>query len=335
MLRQIEQAPYDVENTDYFRDLRRIVTSPIVEVPRSRLASDADRVATLAVADTTKADPTVLRRFVEAGGNLLLSDRALELLPELVGVPAGTVKQGFAYVGYSDLDRTHPWTRGLYQRARQMFDPVGLGYPLLMERDQYWPCDVTCEVSPTQNSAPIWTVDRAAWEAKGGRTIGTADPPADRKWGGEGTATTKTTIGTLPVGKGRVVIFGALLPQPTEAYSHWFGLDAYTVSVPGQQLLLRALTWERSGLKPLADRPCRSRLRFTLPLRDPRGAERLVSARVTVGGRRVRVVRRRGRLVAVIDLHGMEGRRVRVRISARTSRGRTLRAVKTYRPCGP
>ena len=38
--------------------------------------------------------------------------------------------------------------------------------------------------------------------------------------------------------KGRLVIFGGLLPQPTEDYPHWFGLDPYTLSVPGQQLLL-------------------------------------------------------------------------------------------------
>ena len=57
--------------------------------------------------------------------------------------------------------------------------------------------------------------------------------------------TDKTIIGTLPLGKGRVVIFGGLLPQPTEAYPHWFGLDAYTISIPGQQLLLHGLTWKR------------------------------------------------------------------------------------------
>jgi len=160
-------------------------------------------------------------------------------------LPNDAIKQGFAYVGYSDLDRSHPWTQGLYKRARQMFDPVGLGYPLLMERDQYWPCDASCDESITQNSSPMWTVDRAAWEGKGGTTIGTADPPDDRKQRYEGTATDKTIIGTLPLGKGRLVIFGGVLPQPTESYPHWFGLDAYTISIPGQQLLLHGLTWKR------------------------------------------------------------------------------------------
>jgi hypothetical protein len=81
--------------------------------------------------------------------------------------------------------------------------------------------------------------------------VGTADPPADRKSVEEGnTGQTvgkrdanqdKTEIGILPVGKGRIYIFGALLPQPTEEYPHWFGLNAYAVSDAGQTMLLRAL----------------------------------------------------------------------------------------------
>jgi hypothetical protein len=112
-----------------------------------------------------------------------------------------------------------------------------------MERDQYWPCDFRgeCDPSPTKNSAPIWSVQRAEWEEAGGITIGTVDPPQDRKGGAEGTDTTKTSIGILEQGDGRIVIFGALLPQPSEDYEHWFGLNPYTVTIAGQELLLRAL----------------------------------------------------------------------------------------------
>jgi hypothetical protein len=122
-----------------------------------------------------------------------------------------------------------------------MFDPIGIGYELLMERDQYWPCGNGCEKSPTKNSAPNWTIDRVEWERVGGETVGTADPPESRKGGAEGNETNKTNLGVLKLGKGQIVIFGALLPQPTEKYAHWFGLNAYSISIPGQQLLLRAL----------------------------------------------------------------------------------------------
>jgi hypothetical protein len=128
-----------------------------------------------------------------------------------------------------------------------MYDPVGIGYPLLMERDQYWPCDsitTTCERSPTKNSSPIWSVSRAAWEKAGGTTVGTVDPPSDRKGGAEGTDTNKTSIGVMKLGRGKIAIFGALLPRPTERFDHWFGLNPYTISIAGQTLLLRALGLE-------------------------------------------------------------------------------------------
>lgn len=330
----VTQTPYDVSNTDYFRDLRPIVSTPIVEVPAARVAAEAGSLDTLVVPDTTDVDAAALARFARRGGNVVLTDRALGLLPALVGVPADGVRRRHAYVGYSDLDRSHPWTQGLYKRARQMFDPVGLGLPLLMERDQYWPCSTTCDVSPTTNSAPIWSVARDAFAAAGGVTIGTADVREDRKSPGEGTATDRTTIGTVKLGEGRVVIFGGLLPTPSEAHDHWFGLDAYTVSIPGQQLLLAALRWD-DGAALAAPRRCQSRRRFVVSLPRSIGRRRVVRGRVTVDGRRVAVRRSRGRLVALVDLRHRERGKVTVRVTSITRSGQRRTDVRTFRTCTP
>ena len=238
---RVEQGHYDVSNTDYFRDLREIVSTPVVEVRPQALQRSLAKLDAFAVADTTLSDTKAVEDFVRSGGTLVLTDAALQMLPDLIGVADDTIEKGFAYVGYSDLDRSHPWTEGLYPRARQMFDPVGLGYPLLMERDQYWPCGTECEESPTRNSSPIWSIARAAWEEAGGVTVGSVDPPDSAKGGAEGTETAKTNIGFVELGEGRIAIFGALLPQPSEDHDHWFGLNGYTVSIPGQTLLLRAL----------------------------------------------------------------------------------------------
>ncbi len=239
----VHQRPYDVSNTDYFRDLRRIVSSPIEEVTDGDLGTRLDHLDTFVVADSTLGETPSLASFVRGGGTLVLTDSALRMVPHLVDVPSKAVQKGYAYVGYSDLDRSHPWTDGLYDRARQTYDPVGLGYPLLMERDQYWPCDFNgvCEKSPTENSSPIWSIARGAWEKAGGTTIGTVDPPKNRKRGAEGQNTNKTAIGELKLGKGRLVIFGALLPQASENADHWFGLNPYTITITGQTLFLRAL----------------------------------------------------------------------------------------------
>ena len=78
---------------------------------------------------------------------------------------------------------------------------------------------------------------------------------------------------------------------------------------------------------------CASRRRFTVRVREPRGRERVRSARVTVGGRRVRVVRRRGRFFAAVDLRGRPREVVRVLVVARTTRGRVVRETRAYRTC--
>lgn len=242
IVRQIEQGHYDVSNTDYFRDLRGLITSTPVEVRESELGS-IDRFDTFVVSDTTVGNVGALDSFVKSGGNLILTDSALKLLPELSKIDPKAIPRGFGYVGYSDLKRTHPLTHDLLVTARQTYDPTGLGYPLLMERDGYW-SDTGQGGSSTKNSAPIWAVDREAWENAGGTTIGTVDPPA-RKETTEGTGERFTNIGFLPANKGRIVIFGALLPQPTEQFSHWFGLNAYAVSAAGQTMFIRALDWKR------------------------------------------------------------------------------------------
>ena len=254
----LHQVPYDVANTDYFRDLDTLVDNPPVEVRANQLGGALKKLDRFAVADSTVADTKALGDFVKGGGDLILTDSALRMLPELTDIDKKEVKRNFAYVGYSDLDRSHPLTKGLLATAWQTFAPTPIGYPLLMERDSYWDSGTNNEdagdSSPTKNSAHIWTVTRDAWEAAGGETVGTADPPADRKSVEEGNNVDgagkrdadqdKTEIGILPVGKGRIFIFGALLPQPTEKYPHWFGLNAYSISTAGQTMLLRVMRGE-------------------------------------------------------------------------------------------
>jgi ABC-2 type transport system ATP-binding protein len=86
-----------------------------------------------------------------------------------------------------------------------------------------------------------------------------------------------------------------------------------------------------SSLLP-SSRRCLSGGRFTIRLRNPRGT-RLRSARLFVNGRRVAMQRRHGRLVGVARLRGRSGSRVRVRVVAKTAKGRTLRQTKRYRRC--
>jgi hypothetical protein len=116
-----------------------------------------------------------------------------------------------------------------------------------MSRDAYWSCDSSgpCQ-SGTQNNAPIWTVPTAEIkDIHGARVIGTVDPPSTRQSINEGTGNALSDIGIVPLGRGRIAYFGALLPRPTEAFPHFFGLFGNTVTYIGQTMLLRAMTWQR------------------------------------------------------------------------------------------
>jgi hypothetical protein len=252
---QLKQMPYDVSQTDIFTELQRehLVSRPMLRVTPAHLAADLRRLDTLVIADqlVPPATHAQLARWVRGGGNLVLTDRALQLMSKVglgnqSGQPKATLKWG--YLGYADLDHSDPLTTGLPSTARELYDPVGLGYPLNMLRDAYWSCSgtqSTCS-SGTQNSAPIWTVPTAAINAfQSARVIGTVDPPATRQSVNEGTGTALSDIGIVPLGRGRIDYFGGLLPRPTEAYPHFFGLFGNTVTYIGQTMLLRAMTWQR------------------------------------------------------------------------------------------
>jgi hypothetical protein len=80
---------------------------------------------------------------------------------------------------------------------------------------------------------------------------------------------------------------------------------------------------------PAGRAACRSRRAFDVRL--PRAIAR--GARATVGGRRVAVRRRTGRLVARVDLRGRAAGRVVVRLSGRTRAGRRVAVVRRFRTC--
>jgi len=87
--------------------------------------------------------------------------------------------------------------------------------------------------------------------------------------------------------------------------------------------------WPKQGT---ASRVCKSRRRFLVRLRVPRGA-RVRSVRATFGGRRARIVRRAGKVFAEADMRGRGRRSLRLVGRVRLSSGRTVTTRRTYRTC--
>ncbi|HEX2044309.1 MAG TPA: hypothetical protein VHF23_01640, partial [Gaiellaceae bacterium] len=182
-----------------------------------------------------------LREYVEGGGNLVLTDGALRALPELTSLPAGAVRRQTVYVGQVSFstgtgdtladplnrDVAQPGARFNSGMRRQTFEPTPLGFA------------IQNSTGSDGSYARQYDVDRAAWEAAGGRTAATstsssadaAEPVFNR-----------VTVGELDLGAGRIRIAGALLPQPTQAFDHQLGIEPYAVTYTGYILARNLVT---------------------------------------------------------------------------------------------
>ncbi len=156
-----------------------------------------------------EASTAALKAWTEAGGNLVLTDDALQLLEALGLVKAGAVKRIQSYSGHSDVaDYTHPFIAGVRGGPRQTFDPNPLGF--------------------APDTSPVWVVAAGSFD---GDVVGSAAGDVN--------------LGELKVGSGTVRIFGAILPDATTSTPHPYGLDGYSVTIFGNQVLMNLMNLER------------------------------------------------------------------------------------------
>ena len=233
------QVPYDVSRLDYFPELRKAFGADVAPVAAEAVAGGTDLSGydTLVVTDMelprgSTADKAAyvaaLDRFATNGGQVLLTDRALGLLPELgvVGEDSLTVNRTDAgHVDFLAPLGDHPYEAGLVGKPSQTFYEVMLGYP-------------------SRVSTPNYGIERTAWETAGGITVATV--------GEQGGDSPNTALGTLPRGKGQITVFGAILPQAIESLviegertetPHPFGLASYAVTITGGQVLDNVLAY--------------------------------------------------------------------------------------------
>lgn len=213
---------YSVSRMRYFEDLSKFTTTPLRSVAIADIAAGAlEGLDSLVISDVAfPEDPegrsfdhaaTVaeIDRWTRAGGNLVLTDGALSLLGELRVLPPNKITSDKYEAGHINIDDlNHHFTAGLPDTASQTYYEVPLGYTI------------------DADESPHWSVEKAAWLAAGGTHIAHSS-----------NATAKTTLGMIPLGAGTVSIIGALLPQASEAFDHFYGLADYGVTVTGGHIL--------------------------------------------------------------------------------------------------
>ncbi|MDX6583698.1 MAG: hypothetical protein QOI10_2882 [Solirubrobacterales bacterium] len=185
-----------------------------------------------------------LKGYVRGGGNLVLTDGALKALPGLTSIPPSAVRRETVYVGQStfalsatdgDTTLADPLSRNVAQEGarfntgerRQTFEPTPLGFSIQNQQS-----------GGDESHSRQYDVERAAWEAAGGRTVATSADSGNRD---AAPVYTKVTYGELPLGDGQIRIAGALLPQPTEEFDHPLGLEPYAVTYTGYVLVCNLL----------------------------------------------------------------------------------------------
>jgi hypothetical protein len=217
----VDPRGYRVTHMRYFRDLARFATERFRKVESGNISGrklggldsfvvagdpfprdpDGERVNKSRIARTLKA-------FVKGGGNLVLTDGGLKLLSRMKIVKKGDIQRTVHNAGHIDIeDFDDKYLKKVHTTASQTYYEVPLGY------------------SVDQDSAPHVTVAREAWEGAGGKSFAYITDEA------------RIGLGRLKLGKGTIGILGALLPRPTEAFDHFFGLSNYAVTVTGGQIL--------------------------------------------------------------------------------------------------
>lgn len=227
-------APYPASNNNFFTALARESNAPIVGLSASGIhsARQLRRFRAVVIAQDPHLDSpstlTAIRGYAAAGGTVIVTDEALKDLAAWHIVPPSAVGHSLVYAGYVTPTKKHdPLTRGARQLSSQTYEPVPLGYEL----------SNTFSSSTSVDTAPAWWVSTKAWQSAHGASAGT-------------TGTGHTSLGSVRLGKGQVRIIGSLLPNPSGAFTHPFGVNSYDLTYWGYQLLENALG-ATAGLRPV------------------------------------------------------------------------------------
>lgn len=216
------ELAYSVSRMEYFAELASVAGVPVTPIAAEDVATadlssfDSVVVADMTVPTGSTADPAAygaaLERFATAGGQVVLTDAALQLLPAL-GVQTTATRRtaNGGDVTFGALD--HQWEKDLAGLVGQTYYAVPLGYT-------------------ATNQAANWTIPSTAVTAAGGTVVGTFN-------------TGNTNLAQIPHGAGSIALFGAILPTQTQNNRHDYGLTDYAVTVTGGEVLNTMLEYRR------------------------------------------------------------------------------------------
>lgn len=173
-----------------------------------------------------------IEEFVEAGGDLVLTDAGLYLLDELDVGDAGalsaddiqTIEVGIANL--IDRDFEHYLLDDIRPLQREMWKSPQIGYV------------------PNVNDQPATVIDDGAFTAAGGEIAGRMqaieESSGDEEVVGDGVG-----AGSLQAGDAEINLLGSMLPPANQRELHPFGMADYAVSFMGHTMICNALGFQQ------------------------------------------------------------------------------------------
>lgn len=237
-----EQRSYAVTPFEYFdsyaesTDEESLHTVTVTDVCRGALLDDGqpkyDNI--IVIHDEGAAHPAyidALDEFVDAGGNVLLTDRGVSLLAQMnneyvSGITENDIVEETVFsvglIGHH-AHEDHLLLRGSRPIQRGLYTPAPLGYPISVD-----------------GQAPATVIDADAFNAAGGEPAGrlTVEPAPE-------TVSDWVVAGSFHDDGTGVHVLGGLLPPVTQEHLHPFGVFNYSISYLGHTMLTNALGYDQ------------------------------------------------------------------------------------------
>jgi len=241
------QIGYRVTNMKFWKMMRRFTRPRLGKLTPGKIATTKKwrrKYDTIVVTNKVykKLAPKLLSWVKKNNGNLVLTDKALKMLPKLGIIKGGLGGVGYGkyYAGYTNFataGKEVTYSDPLAHKINLPGAAEGQGGGEVHRRQTYEPVPLGIAIQTPDGSdafnAPVWHVNRNVWKAAKGkqRAVGTT--------GG----VEQISYGEIKFHGGRIRIIGGLLPMPTEKFDHPFGLASYGLTYAGYQMLHNSLTW--------------------------------------------------------------------------------------------
>lgn len=233
-----EQRSYDVTPFSYFdsyaefTDEESLHAVTVSDVRRGALLDDGqpkyDNI--IVIHDEGAANPTyidALDEFVDAGGNVLLTDRGVSLLAQMNNEYVSDITEddiseetvfSVGLIGHH-VHEDHVLLQGSRPIQRGLYTPVPLGYPISVD-----------------GQAPATVIDADAFNAAGGDPAGrlTIEPAPE-------TVSDWVVAGSFHDDGTGVHVVGGLFPPVTQEHLHPFGVFNQSITYLGHTMLTNAL----------------------------------------------------------------------------------------------